>query len=212
MCVQGGQEVRERLEERVAEGEERGRAQVSLQTLLTQTEEELERERGKVRALEGELATQSVVKEGLERGTERENQFYQKLSRALKLDSTTAQVLTGDFARDAILVRAEQIAKHEVEHTHRECVMLLTDTDSGREAVSTLFCPEAAEELSADTGEQGGVPGSVAEEGQISGGEGAGDESERDTPGKPSWEGRQLLYNICRVNSKGVLLYVEQEV
>ena len=115
--------MRERLEERVAEGEERGRAQVSLQTLLTQTEEELERERGKVRALEGELATQSVVKEGLERGTERENQFYQKLSRALKLDSTTAQVLTGDFARDAILVRAEQIAKHEVERTHRECVV-----------------------------------------------------------------------------------------
>ena len=80
--------------------------------------------------------------------------------------------------------------------------MLLTDTDSGREAVSTLFCPEAAEELSADTGEQGGVPGSVAEEGQVSGGEGAGDESERDTPGEPSWEGTtpaQYMESIVRV-------------
>ena len=45
-----------------------------------------------------------------------EQEFYQRLSRALKLDSATARVLTGDFARDAILIRAEQLAKQEVRY------------------------------------------------------------------------------------------------
>ena len=99
---------------REAEQGETGRANSSLQTQLANVVGELERERGKVKQLEGELLTQTLVKEGLERTTEKEQQFHQRLSKALKLDSTTAQVLSGDFARDAILVRAEQMTKHEV--------------------------------------------------------------------------------------------------
>ena len=116
--------MKQRLEEREAEQVERGRAQSSLQTQLTQSQEELKRERVRVRQLEGELLTQTAVREGLERDTENERQFYQRLSRTLKLDPPTAQVLTGDFVRDAILAKAEQMAKHEVRerwtHIQRE--------------------------------------------------------------------------------------------
>ena len=114
--AKGGHQLRQRLEVREAEQVETGRAQSSLQTRLGEVEEELERERDRVRQLQGELVTQTLVKEGLERETEKEQQFHQRLSKALKLDSVTSQVLTGDFARDAILVKAEQMAKHEVMH------------------------------------------------------------------------------------------------
>ena len=47
----------------------------------------------------------------------KEREFQKKLSRALRLDSATAEVLAGDFAHDAILVRAERLAKQEVRLT-----------------------------------------------------------------------------------------------
>ena len=103
------------MEDRETEKVERGRTHSSLQTQLAQVERELKRERERVKQLEEEQETQTLAREGLERDTEREQQFYQRLASALKLDnSATAQVLTGDFTRDAILVRAEQMAKHEV--------------------------------------------------------------------------------------------------
>ena len=81
-------------------------------------------------------------------------------------------MLTGDFARDAILVRAEQITKHEVHHCNLIFLAVCnvdfaphTDTGSGGEAVCTLFSSAATEDMPADSGEQGTVPGSSAEEG-----------------------------------------------
>ena len=97
---------------------ESGRAHSSLRMQLAEVEAELERQRGRVKQLEGELLTQTLAKEGLERDTEKEQQFHKRLSKALKLDSATAQVVTGDFARDAILVRAEQMTKHEVQYNN----------------------------------------------------------------------------------------------
>lgn len=47
----------------------------------------------------------------------KEKEFHKKLSRTLRLDSATAEILAGDFAHDAILVRAEQLAKQEVRPT-----------------------------------------------------------------------------------------------
>ncbi|CAI8052223.1 Coiled-coil domain-containing protein 170 [Geodia barretti] len=113
--VQGGHQLRQRLEVRDAEQVESGRAHGSLRMQLAEVEAELERQRGRVKQLEGELLTQTLAKEGLERDMEKEQQFHQRLSKALKFDSTTAQVVTGDFARDAILVRAEQMTKHETQ-------------------------------------------------------------------------------------------------
>lgn len=40
------------------------------------------------------------------------------------MDSTTSRVLTGDFARDAILIRAEQMTKQEVCTLHNDDVTL----------------------------------------------------------------------------------------
>ena len=103
---------------REAEQVESGRAHGSLRMQLAEVEAELERQRGRVKQLEGELLTQTLAKEGLERDMEKEQQFHQRLSKALKFDSTTAQVVTGDFARDAILVRAEQMTKHDVRYNN----------------------------------------------------------------------------------------------
>lgn len=41
--------------------------------------------------------------------------FTKRLSRAVNLDTGTAEILSGDFAHDAILTKAEQLAKQEVQ-------------------------------------------------------------------------------------------------
>lgn len=51
-------------EEKEADGE---RMQVSLHSRLSETEEALQRERAKVKLLEGELVTHSVMKEEMDR-------------------------------------------------------------------------------------------------------------------------------------------------
>lgn len=55
---------------------EGGRARSSLQTRLTELEEELENERSKVKQLEGELVTTAVVKEGMEKDAEKVLYMY----------------------------------------------------------------------------------------------------------------------------------------
>ena len=65
------QQLGERLkqrEEKEAEGE---RMQLSLHSRLSETEEALERERAKVKQLEGELVTHSVMKEEMDRTIEK---------------------------------------------------------------------------------------------------------------------------------------------
>ena len=63
--------MRQRLDQREGEGTEGGRSCASLQTRLTDTEAALERERSKVKQLEGEVVTHSVVKEGMDRDAEK---------------------------------------------------------------------------------------------------------------------------------------------
>lgn len=63
--------MRERLkqrEEKEAEGE---KLQLSLHSQLSETEKALEREREKVKQLEGELVTHSVMKEEMDRTIEK---------------------------------------------------------------------------------------------------------------------------------------------
>ncbi len=40
--------------------------------------------------------------------------FHKRLAKALQLDSATADIIAGDFAEDALLLKAEQLAKREV--------------------------------------------------------------------------------------------------
>ena len=46
--------------------------------------------------------------------------FYRKLARSLQLDTGTAEILSGEFAEEAILVKTDQLTRHEV----RVCVHL----------------------------------------------------------------------------------------
>ena len=55
-----------------------------------------------------------VVREGLARDVDKCTEFTHKVGKALGLDRGTAEILTGDFAHDAIIMRAEQLAKMEV--------------------------------------------------------------------------------------------------
>ena len=63
------------MRQRLDEGEEEGvvgrRTHASLQTQLSDAEAALERERLKVKRLEGELVTHSVVKEGMDKDAEK---------------------------------------------------------------------------------------------------------------------------------------------
>ena len=68
---QSQQQFRQRLDQRGEEETEGGRTYTSLQTRLVEAEAALERERSKVKQLEGELVTHSVVKEGMDRDAEK---------------------------------------------------------------------------------------------------------------------------------------------
>ena len=48
--------------------------------------------------------------------------FYRKLARSLQLDTGTAEILSGEFAEEAILVKTDQLTRHEV----RVCVCVCT--------------------------------------------------------------------------------------
>ena len=48
--------------------------------------------------------------------------FQKKLAKALQLDTATAQILSGEFAEEAILVKADQLAKQEVSCLLRHAV------------------------------------------------------------------------------------------
>ena len=80
-----------------------------------QLSEELETEKEKVERLEGELEASEVVKEGLKRDLERSRAFCKKVGRAVGMEQETETILAaGDFAHDAILMKAEQLVKQEV--------------------------------------------------------------------------------------------------
>ncbi len=47
-------------------------------------------------------------------GPSQHKSFHKRLAKALQLDRATAEILSGDFAEEALLVKAEQLAKQEV--------------------------------------------------------------------------------------------------
>ncbi len=64
--------------------------------------------------LEEKLTSIELIREGLSKDVKKWQAFCSKVAKAVELDSTTAEMLTtGDFAHDAILMRAEQLVKQE---------------------------------------------------------------------------------------------------
>lgn len=86
----------------------------SSQQCTCKLEEELRRERSRLKKAEGEVGALEVVQEGLTRDMDKCQAFTRKVAKALALDRSTAEILTGDFAHDAVLMRAEQLVKMEV--------------------------------------------------------------------------------------------------
>ena len=61
------------------------------------------------------MASLTVVRDGLTEDLEKCRRFSRKVSKAVALDDGTAAILTdGDFAHDAVLMKAEQLVKLEV--------------------------------------------------------------------------------------------------
>lgn len=77
-------------------------------------EADLKKERSSLRKKEGEVGALEVVREGLARDLDKSSAFTRKVAKALALDRATAEILVGDFAHDAIVMKAEQLAKLEV--------------------------------------------------------------------------------------------------
>lgn len=106
--------MKQELDIKKTEKEETSKTQSFLQTQLSQVEDQLVQEKERVKQLKMELETETVAREEQERKIEREQEFYQRLSRTLKLDPVSNPDLCGDLNRDAILARAEQITKQDV--------------------------------------------------------------------------------------------------
>lgn len=86
----------------------------TLQESSRKMEADFKKERSSLRKMEGEVGALEVVREGLTRDLEKSSAFTRKVAKALALDRGTAEILTGDFAHDAIVMKAEQLAKLEV--------------------------------------------------------------------------------------------------
>lgn len=52
--------------------------------------------------------------------------FYRKLARSLQLDTGAAEILSGEFAEEAILVKTDQLTRHEVSVCVYICVCMFT--------------------------------------------------------------------------------------
>ncbi|KAL5463555.1 hypothetical protein EMCRGX_G032460 [Ephydatia muelleri] len=86
--------------------------------LHKELEEEGER---RVRA-EAEAASLHVVNKGLRQDVERHQPFVAKLAKALQLDTGAAEILSGEFAEEAVLSKISQLANHETQAlVERQC-------------------------------------------------------------------------------------------
>ena len=73
---------------------------------------------------------------------QQQDAFYQRVARAMKMDQTTVDMLSGDFAVDAIIARAEQLALREVSTCVCVCVVCVCERE--RESfkyICTNACP-----------------------------------------------------------------------
>ncbi|XP_064403759.1 coiled-coil domain-containing protein 170-like isoform X3 [Halichondria panicea] len=86
-----------------------------LQTELAQCREALKDESTRVKQLAGKKVSEDILTEGVTRELEKHKAFIRRLTKAVNLDSGTAEILSGDFAHDAILTKAEQLTKHETQ-------------------------------------------------------------------------------------------------
>jgi len=105
--------------------------------------------------------------------------FYRKLAKSLQLDAGTAEILSGEFAEEAILVKAEQLTRHEVSNKSISCVhvpflkkpnlssLVSSDTSTGRAAICRVLPAAEVEGMSTGPGEPGATRGSAAEEGSF---------------------------------------------
>lgn len=101
------------------------------------------KERAKLSKMEGEVASLTVVCDGLTEDLEKCHRFSRKVSKAVALDTGTAAILNdGDFAHDAILMKAEQLVKLEV---GVYCMFLIWTRREGRggEEGGSINCTEA---------------------------------------------------------------------
>jgi hypothetical protein len=55
---------------------------------------------------------------------QQQDAFYQRVARAMKMDQTTVDMLSGDFAVDAIIARAEQLALRETREVSEKQVCI----------------------------------------------------------------------------------------
>lgn len=60
------------------------------------------------------MVGEKVIREGLARDLDKWREFGRKVAKAVQLERGVAEILSGDFAHDAILMKAEQLAKQEV--------------------------------------------------------------------------------------------------
>jgi len=105
--------------------------------------------------------------------------FYRKLAKSLQLDAGTAEILSGEFAEEAILVKAEQLTRHEVSNKSISCVhvpflkkpnlssLVSSDTSTGRATICRVLPPAEVKGVSTGPGEPGATHGSAAEEGSL---------------------------------------------
>ena len=86
-----------------------------LRNSFSQLQQELQCKQEKVGKLEGELDAAELVQSALRKDLDKSRIFCKMVGRVVGLERETEVILAaGDFAHDAILMKAEQLAKHEV--------------------------------------------------------------------------------------------------
>lgn len=87
----------------------------SSQAAALQANQDLHKWRSKVKKLEGAVSSLEVVRDGLTQDLDKCRVFSKKVAQAVALERETAEILaTGDFAHDAIIMKAQQLVKLEV--------------------------------------------------------------------------------------------------
>ena len=86
-----------------------------LRKMSSQLQQEVEKEQQKVCKLQGELDSAKLVENGLRQDLGMSHTFSKKVGRAVGLEQEVEGILaTEHLANDAIIMKAKQLAKHEV--------------------------------------------------------------------------------------------------
>lgn len=113
--MQNSSHLSDQLDEQSSVLQEKDREIQITRGTTSQLQQELESEREKVEKLEGQLEATELVQDGLRQDLEKARTFCKKMGRTIGMEQETEDILAaGDFAHDAILMKAEQLVKHEV--------------------------------------------------------------------------------------------------